>query len=109
MDGIEYRVRPVVKYQVTRWHQWGKEAGCESLGLFDNENQAEKVCTALMGSDDDYQEFVRGEGNPYALVYKGFDDKVLDVRRASSRSEADQIYKDELEAGNEYRLYRRVL
>lgn len=49
---VEYRVRPVTRYHVTRFeselHESGAEsAGCESLGEFDNEQQAFKVAEAL--------------------------------------------------------------
>lgn len=49
---VEYRVRPVTRYHVTRFenedHENGRcSGGCESLGEFDNESQANKVAKAL--------------------------------------------------------------
>lgn len=49
---VEYRVRPVIRYHVTRFeseiHENGSASGgCESLGEFDNESQAYKISNAL--------------------------------------------------------------
>lgn len=44
---VEYRVRPVIRYHVTRFENDGNKAGVESLGEFDNESQANKVAKAL--------------------------------------------------------------
>lgn len=44
---VEYRVRPVTRYHVTRFESDGNKAGVESLGEFDNESQANKVAKAL--------------------------------------------------------------
>lgn len=49
---VEYRVRPVTRYHVTRFenedHDNGRcSGGSESLGEFDNESQAFKVADAL--------------------------------------------------------------
>jgi hypothetical protein len=49
---VEYRVRPVVRYVVTRWHEVGPyQAGVETIGEFDNEHTAERVRKALEGED----------------------------------------------------------
>lgn len=48
MDKIEYRVRPVTRYVVTRWYsetrgpKFGR-TGSECLGEFDNEDAALRV------------------------------------------------------------------
>lgn len=47
MDKIEYRVRPVTRYVVTRYHQNGSLAGVEGKGEFDNESTAYEVGYAL--------------------------------------------------------------
>lgn len=49
---VEYRVRPVTRYHVTRFESEDNPSGagrvgCESLGEFDNESQAMKVADAL--------------------------------------------------------------
>ena len=56
MKQVEYRVRPVVRYVVTRWYQDGATGGCETFGEFDNENQAELVRQTL-----EYCELARNE------------------------------------------------
>lgn len=50
---VEYRVRPVTRYHVTRFENEDYEdgrcsGGCESLGEFDNESHAFKVADALL-------------------------------------------------------------
>jgi len=47
MKKIEYRVRPVTRYQITRFHQEDAGAGCETLGVFDNAGMANLVADAL--------------------------------------------------------------
>lgn len=52
MEKIEYRVRPVTRYIVTRFHSIDHPAGSESgelveCGEFSNENRAYTVATAL--------------------------------------------------------------
>ena len=46
---IEYRVRPVTRYHVTRWYESvnGKSGGSESKGEFDSEETAYAVAYAL--------------------------------------------------------------
>lgn len=49
---VEYRVRPVIRYHVTRFESDESEIGAcgcglESLGEFDNESQAFKIADAL--------------------------------------------------------------
>lgn len=62
---IEYRVRPVTRYIVTRYHQDNfvndnadgsvtitcGVAGCESCGEFDRQDAAEKVAKALADAE----------------------------------------------------------
>jgi hypothetical protein len=62
---IEYRVRPVTRYIVTRFHSDYEvyadgdtvcvasrgEAGCETCGEFDNEDMAQRVAEALAGAE----------------------------------------------------------
>jgi hypothetical protein len=47
MDTIEYRVRPVTRYVVTRYHRDGDGGGCEMLGEYDNGGVAYQVAYAL--------------------------------------------------------------
>lgn len=44
---IEYRVRPVTRYVVTRWYQTETEGGCETRGEFDHADTAYEVGYAL--------------------------------------------------------------
>lgn len=66
---IEYRVRPVTRYVVTRFHSEGEGpvrgmAGCETCGEFDNMERANTVAHALHASEP---------GSTYArLVDPGF-------------------------------------
>ena len=50
-ETIEYRVRPVTRYIVTRHYSdsspWGESGGCEERGEFDNLSIAETVAKAL--------------------------------------------------------------
>lgn len=55
MEKIEYRVRPVTRFVVTRFHQMttdkGDSAGCETRGEFDNFDTAHAVAYALADAD----------------------------------------------------------
>lgn len=108
MQVIEYRVRPVVKYQVTRWHQNGNSAGCESCGEFSNETQAETARQALVSHDRDYQEDIRGEGNPYVIVHYGFSEDAPPVLYASTFKEANDLLEEQRQKGHSFRLYKRA-
>ena len=44
---VEYRVRPVTRYFVTRWYDAGDTAGTECKGEFDNWQNAYAVAYAL--------------------------------------------------------------
>lgn len=46
-DLIEYKVRPVARYVVTRYESRGKAGGSEQLGEFDNAETAHAVAYAL--------------------------------------------------------------
>lgn len=63
---IEYRVRPVTRYIVTRYSQaeGGRLAGSESYGEFDNEPTALDVMMALaMQEHDPNIVYVGGDGD----------------------------------------------
>ncbi len=47
MQKIEYRVRPVTRYVVTRWYDLGNARGCEPKGEFDSPGIAHEVAYAL--------------------------------------------------------------
>lgn len=51
MEKIEYRVRPVTRYVVTRYEEDGRGAGSEPKGEFDNYETAYAVGYALAQSD----------------------------------------------------------
>jgi hypothetical protein len=44
---VEYRVRPVTRYIVTRYYTEDKQGGCEAKGEFDNPEIAYQVGYAL--------------------------------------------------------------
>ena len=46
-DLIEYKVRPVTRYVVTRFERKGSAGGCEQHGEFDNAETAYAVAYAL--------------------------------------------------------------
>nr|WP_029924411.1 hypothetical protein [Ochrobactrum sp. UNC390CL2Tsu3S39] len=50
---IEYRVVPVTRYIVTRYHEEGRGAGCEHRGEFDNQQTAYDVGYALAKAEHD--------------------------------------------------------
>jgi hypothetical protein len=50
---VEYRVRPVTRYVVTRFHKDEKLAGVETRGEFDNANVAFEVGYALARQEHD--------------------------------------------------------
>jgi hypothetical protein len=50
---IEYRVRPVTRYYVTRWYQGAAASGCDGLGEFDSEQTAYEVGYALAKAEHD--------------------------------------------------------
>ncbi len=52
---IEYRVRPVTRYVVTRYHETddGRTGGCETRGEFDSEAVAHDVAYALCKAEHD--------------------------------------------------------
>lgn len=58
MKTIEYRVRPVTRYIVTRYHSEHDEAtglgagGCETIGEFPNSKQANSVAIALANEEE---------------------------------------------------------
>lgn len=78
---VEYRVRPVTRYHVTRFESEDNpsgagRAGCESLGEYDNESQAFKVSNAL--SDLEIKMFygdISNSGKEINLIPATFSDK----------------------------------
>jgi hypothetical protein len=53
MEKLEYRVRPVTRYVVTRFHQSGNGSGCEARGEFDSHKAAYDVAYALCKLEHD--------------------------------------------------------
>lgn len=59
MSFIEYRVRPVTRYIVTRYNESSPECwGCEDRGEFQNE----KIATLVRDALADREEATTGEG-----------------------------------------------
>lgn len=50
---VEYRVRPVTRYIVTRFHSDAQSGGCETKGEFDSADAAYQVGYAL--AKDEHQ------------------------------------------------------
>lgn len=55
---VEYRVRPITRYVVTRYHEAHEEGGnqacgCETRGEYDNADVAFEVAYALCKSEHD--------------------------------------------------------
>lgn len=53
MQKVEYRVRPVTRYIVTRYSEFGDACGSDVCGEFDNENSAIRVAMALGNEEPD--------------------------------------------------------
>lgn len=56
MKIIEFKVKPITRYIITRYTAndedfGGKVAGCESVGFFENERDADEVMDALAHKD----------------------------------------------------------
>lgn len=51
MKRVEYRVRPVTRYIVTRFESADRACGSESLGEFDNESGALRAMEAFAGHE----------------------------------------------------------
>lgn len=61
---VEYRVRPVTRYIITRYHSEQASnglyhAGCETIGSFENQAQAHQVAKTL--SDAEVGSVYKGE------------------------------------------------
>jgi hypothetical protein len=50
---VEYRVRPVTRYMVTRWFSEGVAGGVEPRGVFENAETAHAVAYALCKAEHD--------------------------------------------------------
>jgi len=51
---IEYKVRPVTRYVVTRYESDGQSGSCGTIGEFDNERKAKDVARALASEEIRY-------------------------------------------------------
>lgn len=58
---IEYRVRPVTRYQVTRYYADGTSGCCESKGMFDNGEVAYQVAYALAKDEAERLKLLPGD------------------------------------------------
>ena len=50
---VEYKVRPITRYVVTRFHEDGDNAGCDQHGTYDNAGTAYTVAYALCKAEHD--------------------------------------------------------
>lgn len=71
---VEYRVRPVTRYIITRYHSEQMpnglyHAGCETIGSFDNQTQAEQVANALSKAEPRsvYQSGIPGSDGDWSV------------------------------------------
>ena len=106
MKSVEYRVRPVVRYMVTRYESGSypdgsSYGGCSGVGEFDNEESAERVKAAL-----DTGENASDPRREYAVVQSTFE-PAAKVIYAYGFAEATAA-RDRLNTeGGEWRIYAK--
>lgn len=104
MVKVEYRVRPVVRYVVTRWHQELDDrgcsgAGCETVGEFPNEEAAECVRNALEAGAK-----LISASSQYAVVQHSFEPDAK-VFYAYGMAEAAQMLHKLNNEGGSWRIF----
>lgn len=100
---IEYKVRPVTRFVVTRYHQNEASAGVETCGEFDNARQAGLVAGALAANDDGnvQKQYVIVGIHTFQVENKAY--------FAESRAEAEQILLDaEATHGMSFQIFERI-
>lgn len=106
MEQVEYRVRPVVRYVVTRWYsgqhpEGGNYGGCETIGEYDCESAAERVYKALEAGEK-----ASDPRRQYAVVQSTFEPDAQ-VFYAYGLAEATAT-RDRLNAeGGEWRIFAK--
>lgn len=107
MKQAEFRVRPVIRHSVTLYEPaWespigkvGSSGGSSIVGEFANEEQAEKVRLALE---------LQHAPRQYICVKRSFDLETP-VQHADTQEEADAFVKERFEAGEEWRIFSRIV
>ena len=61
METIEYRVRPVTRYVVTRYESLGNAGSCQTLGEYPNEYVAQEVGYALCKAEHERRGWAPGD------------------------------------------------
>lgn len=107
MNHAEFRVRPVIRHSVTLYEPaWqspsgniGSAGGSSLIGEFANEEQAEKVRVALE---------LQHAPRQYICIKLTFD---VDTQQqyAETQEEADAFVKERFEAGEEWRIFSRIV
>ena len=96
MSTVEIRVRPVIRHIVTRYSPpCGGNASLETLGEFDNEDQAEMVAAALRAEATQHAYAIVQEtaGEIGAHVYYAYDESEAAQRKADLEADGKQTYR----------------
>jgi hypothetical protein len=105
MTTVEIRVRPVIRHIVTRYtaatplppgvHGDGPRGSLETLGEFDNEDQAELVAAALRAKATQHAYAIVQEtmGEIGAHVYYAYDEAEAAQRKADLEADGTQTYR----------------
>lgn len=91
---IGYRVRPVTRYSVTRWHSEEADdgrcsGGSECCGEFDREDTAEKVALALAAQET--SGFVTVESDPVYSTVANSGLQVTWTKQTVIRADGDEV------------------
>ena len=105
METVEYRVRPVERYIVTRFSSVDEasgtvKAGCECLGEFDNPDKAVRAKEAFEAADA-----AKVRMSSFAIVQRGVE-PATQVYYSNTLEEA-RSFKEQFERlhGGEWRIY----
>lgn len=102
MSKIEYRVRPVIRYVVTRFFQDERGASSNVIGEFDSETWAERVKDACEYTDG------RVDARCEYVVVRAEFDAPTEAMYAYGIAEAkDMARKMAASSGKEWRYFRR--
>lgn len=104
---VEYKIRPVVRYSVTRYHSESSDggkgsAGCETLGVYDNERLAERALNAFQAEEEN-------ETSGHVVWRDSIGELATDLYYATSRAEALELQeKMHRETEHTWRIARRL-
>ena len=114
MSNVEYRVRPVERFVVTKYESSEKGSSCCTLGEFPNIETATTVKNAFECSDglakpQPVEHLPPSNDNRhYAIVCHGFDVQTM-VFYATGKDQADRTKEvSELKYGGEWRIFEQL-